>query len=215
MSRLFLGMNLHCAQCHDHPLVDAFKQDHYYGLQAFLSRSYVFTDKATKVSIYAEKAEGDVTFQSVFVPKVTKNATPQIPFGKAILEPKFEKGQEYVKPVPKGERGIPKFSRRAQLAEQVDGGRQRDGEDGPQATDQVLLQAAPPRGTRLCLRARPINLRLGRPAPAPAAGPPCHQGRQQRQEQAHQQHRQRQRRRRDRRRHLRRRVRHVDQQHGS
>jgi hypothetical protein len=37
------------------------------------------------------------------------------------VEPKFEKGQEYVKPVPKGERGIPKFSRRAQLAEQIVG----------------------------------------------------------------------------------------------
>jgi hypothetical protein len=121
ISRLFLGMNLHCAQCHDHPLVDAYKQDHYYGLQAFLSRSYVYTDKATKVSIYAEKAEGDVTFQSVFVPKVTKNALPRVPFGKEIADPKFEKGQEYVKPVPKGERGIPKYSRRAQLAEQVVG----------------------------------------------------------------------------------------------
>jgi hypothetical protein len=131
VSRLFLGMNLHCAQCHDHPLVDAFKQDHYYGLQAFLSRSYVFADKTTKVSVYAEKGEGDVTFQSVFVPKVTKNATPQIPFGKAILEPKFEKGQEYVKPVPKGERGIPKFSRRAQLADQIVG---KDNARFPRAT---------------------------------------------------------------------------------
>src|SRR5207244_4333680 len=78
VSRLFLGMNLHCAQCHDHPLVDAYKQDHYYGVQAFVSRSYVYTDKATKVAVYAEKAEGDVTFQSVFT-KVTKGAVPQIP----------------------------------------------------------------------------------------------------------------------------------------
>jgi len=70
ISRLFLGMNLQCAQCHDHPLVDAFKQDHYFGLFAFLNRSYVFTDKATKQTVFAEKGEGDVTFSSVFVAKV-------------------------------------------------------------------------------------------------------------------------------------------------
>ena len=121
ISRLFLGMNLHCAQCHDHPLVDAYKQDHYYGLQAFLNRGYIYTDKAKKLSVYAEKAEGDVTFQSVFVPKVTKNTGPRIPDGKEIKEPKFDKGQEYLKPVGKGERGIPKFSRRALLAEQIVG----------------------------------------------------------------------------------------------
>jgi Protein of unknown function (DUF1549)/Protein of unknown function (DUF1553) len=131
ISRLFLGMNLHCAQCHDHPLVDAYKQDHYYGVMAFLSRSYVFADKATKVSIYAEKAEGDVTFQSVFVPKVTKNTTPRLPDGRPIDEPKFDKGQEYVKPVGKGERGIPKFSRRALLAEQIVG---KDNPRFPRAT---------------------------------------------------------------------------------
>ena len=119
ISRLFLGMNLHCAQCHDHPLVDAYKQDYYYGVFAFLNRSYVFAPKGTKVAVYAEKGEGDVTFQSVFVPKVTKNTGPRLPDLQEVKEPKFEKGQEYVKPVPKGERGIPKFSRRAQLAEQI------------------------------------------------------------------------------------------------
>ncbi len=58
-------------------------------------------------------------FQSVFVPKVTKNTGPRLPDGPALKEPKFDKGQEYVAPVGKGERGIPKFSRRAQLAEQI------------------------------------------------------------------------------------------------
>lgn len=119
ISRLFLGMNLHCAQCHDHPLVDAYKQDHYYGVLAFLNRSYLFADKGAKISVYAEKGEGDVSFQSVFVPKVTKSTGPRLPEGKEVKEPKFDKGQEYVKPVAKGERGIPKFSRRAQLAEHL------------------------------------------------------------------------------------------------
>jgi hypothetical protein len=119
ISRLFLGMNLQCAQCHDHPLVDAYKQDHYYGVMAFLSRSYVYTEKASKLAVFAEKAEGDVTFQSVFVAKVTKSTGPRLPDGPELKEPKFDKGQEYVAPVGKGERGVPKFSRRAQLAEQI------------------------------------------------------------------------------------------------
>lgn len=119
ITRLFLGMNLHCAQCHDHPLVDAYKQDFYYGVLAFINRGYLFADKGTKISVYAEKAEGDVSFQSVFVPKVTKNTGPRLPEGQELKEPKFDKGQEYVKPVGKGERGIPKYSRRAQLAEQI------------------------------------------------------------------------------------------------
>ena len=121
ISRLFLGMNLQCAQCHDHPLVDAYKQDHYYGVLAFLTRSYVFADKASKTSVFAEKADGDVTFQSVFVPKVTKNTLPRLPDGPEVKEPKFDKGQEYIATVAKGERGTPKFSRRAQLAEQITG----------------------------------------------------------------------------------------------
>jgi hypothetical protein len=116
IGRLFLGMNLQCAQCHDHPLVDAYKQDHYYGIYAFLSRSYLFTDKQTKLAVFAEKGEGDVSFQSVFVAKVTKNTGPRLPGGSEVQEPKFDKGQEYVTPIKQGERGIPKFSRRAQLA---------------------------------------------------------------------------------------------------
>ncbi len=71
VGRLFLGMNLQCAQCHDHPLVNAYKQDFYYGINAFYNRSYLFTDKKKKRTFLAEKAVGEVSFSSVFVPKVT------------------------------------------------------------------------------------------------------------------------------------------------
>jgi hypothetical protein len=121
LSRLFLGMNLTCAQCHDHPLVDAYKQEYYYGLYAFLSRSYLFTDKAAKVSVIAEKGEGEVSYQSVFKAKVTKTSAPHMPERKELPEPKFDKGQEYVAPVKQGERGIPKHSRRAQLGAALTG----------------------------------------------------------------------------------------------
>ena len=41
IGRLFLGMNLQCCQCHDHPLVDSYKQEHYYGIQAFFTRAFL------------------------------------------------------------------------------------------------------------------------------------------------------------------------------
>ncbi len=119
IGRLFLGMNLTCSQCHDHPIVDAYKQDFYFGIYAFLNRSYSFTDKKSKTSIVAEKAEGDVSFQSVFSPKVSKSTGPRLPGMKEIAEPKLEKGKEYAAPVPKGEAGKPTYSRRAQLADAI------------------------------------------------------------------------------------------------
>jgi hypothetical protein len=35
----FFGMDLQCAQCHDHPLVDHYLQSDYYGLLAFVNRT--------------------------------------------------------------------------------------------------------------------------------------------------------------------------------
>jgi hypothetical protein len=116
ISRLFLGMNLQCAQCHDHPVVDQYKQDHYYGVFAFLSRSFVFTDKAKKQSVYAEKGEGEVSYQSVFDTSLTKSTGPRLPGGPLVQEPKFAKGDEYATKPAKDARPLPKFSRRAQLA---------------------------------------------------------------------------------------------------
>ncbi len=116
VSRLFLGMNLQCAQCHDHPMVNAYKQEHYYGIFAFFNRSYLFTDKKAKKTVLAEKAVGEVSFSSVFVPKVTKKTGPRLPFGSLIKEPAFPKGKEYVVKPSKTKGGVPKFSRREKLA---------------------------------------------------------------------------------------------------
>jgi hypothetical protein len=120
ISRLFLGTNLQCAQCHDHPRVKHYHQEHYYGIYAFLNRSYLYTDKASKLTVFAEKAEGDVTFVSVFDPaKVTKATGPRMPARPAIAEPALEKGKEYTVAPAKDVRPVPAFSRRAQLAAEM------------------------------------------------------------------------------------------------
>lgn len=122
ISRIFLGADLTCAQCHDHPEVADWKQDHYYGISAFLVRSFVFTDKKKKQTVFAEKAEGEVKFESVFEvrDKTSKGPETTLPVvfnGPKVPEPAFKKGEEYkVKPA-KDVRPIPKYSRRAQLGD--------------------------------------------------------------------------------------------------
>jgi hypothetical protein len=120
VSRLLLGMNLQCCQCHDHPRVEEYKQEYYYGLFAFLSRSQLVRDNATRQVALGEKADGEVTFQSVFDPsKTTKTTGPRLPYGPALKEPAVEKGKEYlVAPAP-GKRPVPRHSRRAMLGPEL------------------------------------------------------------------------------------------------
>jgi len=40
VSTLFFGVNISCTQCHDHPLVSDWKQDHFYGLKSFFNRTF-------------------------------------------------------------------------------------------------------------------------------------------------------------------------------
>lgn len=119
LGRVFLGVNLECAQCHDHPQIEDYKQKDYYGLSAFLSRSFLFKAGNNPAS-FAEKAEGEVTFESVFEIRDKKSTGPKTTGprlfdGPPIAEPKFEKGQEYKVKPEKDVRPVPQFSRRAQL----------------------------------------------------------------------------------------------------
>src|SRR5262245_44242033 len=37
-SKIFFGVSINCAKCHDHPLVPDWTQDHYFGMASFFSR---------------------------------------------------------------------------------------------------------------------------------------------------------------------------------
>ena len=54
------GVQLQCAKCHDHPFVDEWKQDHYYGLAAFFNRLDA-KNEGGRVSL-TERAAGEVKF---------------------------------------------------------------------------------------------------------------------------------------------------------
>jgi hypothetical protein len=125
IGRLFLGRDLQCAQCHDHPLIDDYKQEHYYGLLAYWNRSSIFTDKQNQKYI-AEKADGEVTFKSVFLDEQPRSTPPRLPDGPMPDEPKFNAGEEYVVAPADGVRPVPKYSRRAKLAPELTSAERRD-----------------------------------------------------------------------------------------
>jgi hypothetical protein len=58
VSALFFGVNVSCAQCHDHPLVSDWKQDHYYGMKSFFARTF------DNGGFVAEREIGLVKFQT-------------------------------------------------------------------------------------------------------------------------------------------------------
>jgi hypothetical protein len=117
VGRLFFGHDLQCAQCHDHPLVEDYLQAEYYGLAAFFTRGSVFTDAKDESKLYyAELAEGEVNFKSVFTGNARDRVLPELPDGEPVAEPKLAEADRYVVAPAKDVRPVPKYSRRAQLA---------------------------------------------------------------------------------------------------
>ena len=56
IARLFLGMDLQCARCHDHPSVDEWKQAHYWGLFAYVNQTKSATNSKDKKAYFVEAA---------------------------------------------------------------------------------------------------------------------------------------------------------------
>ena len=120
IGRIFFGRDVQCAQCHDHPLVADYEQSEYFGILSFVHRTYVFQDeKRGNWQFLGEKGEGMLEFASVFKPESGKLvAQPVLPMVMAMdTEPQFIDDQDaYVVAPDKEHRGIPRYSRRQQLA---------------------------------------------------------------------------------------------------
>ncbi|TXT23846.1 MAG: hypothetical protein FD138_3159, partial [Planctomycetota bacterium] len=119
VGRMFLGMDLQCAQCHDHLFIKDYKQDDFQGMYvAFLNTELRSDVKFPAVSekLLTKKIE----FQSVFNPE-KKSTGPRVPGRSEIAIPEFAKGEEYLEPPDKKtkEPGRPKFSPLDQLANQI------------------------------------------------------------------------------------------------
>ena len=90
VSRTFFGVSVNCAQCHDHPLVDDWKQDHYFGFQSFFARTYL-----TKRKTLAERSTGEVKFKTTGGEE--KRAAFLFLTGAAVEEPAVERTKEELK----------------------------------------------------------------------------------------------------------------------
>lgn len=114
--RILFGMDMQCAQCHDHPLIDDYRQDDYYGLNAFFIRSELFQPDKKKSALIAEKAAGEATFKSVFTDR-EGNLRPRIPGGVELSETKLKPHERYEVLPAKNVRPVPVESRLSKLAE--------------------------------------------------------------------------------------------------
>ncbi len=74
-SRIFLGVQIGCAQCHDHPF-DHWKRDDFWGFAAFFARIAPSTENRNTQFMLVEAASGELT----------------IPGGKDVVVPKFLAG---------------------------------------------------------------------------------------------------------------------------
>lgn len=117
IGRLFLGVDLQCAQCHDHPNIGDYLHEHYYGLSVFVTGSKTFKQPDGKM-VLQENVVHEVEFASVFSPDETRKTGPRLL--DALMElPAIAEGNEYVEKPSRTVRAVPRFSLRKLLAKKL------------------------------------------------------------------------------------------------
>ena len=119
VGRLMLGVDLQCAQCHNHLFIDDYKQHDFQGLFVIFQNTSIRKD--VKFPALAEKPiAAKLEFMSVF-DKIKHETGPRLPGRDEMEVPTFEKGQEFLEPPDRKTNfpGKPKFSPLAKLSEQL------------------------------------------------------------------------------------------------
>jgi hypothetical protein len=123
VSSTFFGVNISCAQCHDHPLVRDWKQDHFFGMKSFLSRTFV--NGSERAGYVAERSHGTIRFKTT--EDVERQARLMFLTGSRVDEPDAKEPTKDEQKKEKAEfdrlkkanlpPAAPAFSARAQLVE--------------------------------------------------------------------------------------------------
>lgn len=119
VGRLFLGVDLQCAQCHNHLFIDSYKQRDFQGLFTVYTNAFIRTD--TKFPAIGQKLmSAKIEFMSVFE-KIPLTTGPRVPFGTEVEIPVLAKGEEYLEPPDRKRNflGKPKFNPMKAIAENV------------------------------------------------------------------------------------------------
>ncbi|MGY8639775.1 MAG: DUF1549 domain-containing protein [Verrucomicrobiales bacterium] len=120
VGRLFLGMDLQCAECHNHRLIDDYNQVDFQGLFAAFSNLTLLREEypAVEEKLMNTKLE----YSSVFTGK-SREVAPKLPGLNEIEVAVFEKGEEYNQAPDRKTKtpGIPKFSPLTEFAKQMAG----------------------------------------------------------------------------------------------
>ncbi|MDF1752352.1 MAG: DUF1553 domain-containing protein [Verrucomicrobiales bacterium] len=118
VGRLFLGIDLQCAECHNHRLIDDYDQVDFQGLFAGFSKLKLLNEPypAVEEQLLSAKQE----YASVFT-GVPREVAPKVPGFDEIELAVFTKGEEYIQPPDRKTKtpGIPKFSPLAGFAKLI------------------------------------------------------------------------------------------------
>ncbi len=120
-SRIFLGRDLACAQCHNHPRIDDYMQRDYQGIFAFFSRTSLHQPDTKVPAVLTESAAGEVSFKDV-LSSVPGSTLPKVPGRGELADPAAPPdGVWAVAPNDKDKnvRPVPKYSRRLRLADEL------------------------------------------------------------------------------------------------
>lgn len=122
VAKAFFGVDIACAQCHDHPSVDEIQQQHYWGLVAFFNRSK--NQETADGMVVGESAIGGFGSYANALTGESEEVSLTFLHRETVHESRPEKPAEqedkdefYVE-VP-GELRRPKFSRREQFVDHI------------------------------------------------------------------------------------------------